>query len=376
MKKRAAHGSSHGGVLWAIVLLLVLELHPSGDCCEATCRPNQHMAYSCDASNLQCRDPTVIARTARGGFASVLNCTLPGKTSQVPANAPTTCPAASGTNGRGNGVCDDEFNIPACKFDDGDCCPATCKRTFIDNSCSPSLFNCRDPNGNKDTVPPTLYGLPMPEDEVFEKTFSSLSQSSDTNIPVATKTVAQCNARVLFNIRRTWTARDAAGNTASASRLYAIVDDQDSIVLGNIVVPVASPTAALPFVRQTLSLGATAPSKTYTWTITPRPGVAGRVVTKTGGSVSVTISNTASTGAELVASAAGSNIYDIALTTAYTGCAAPVTRRNAGTLTLMVTGQPLAVLSPATASIRLSGSVTFVASQSLNPNAGTGSGIT
>lgn len=30
MKKRAAHGSSHGGVLlWAIVLLLVLELHPS-----------------------------------------------------------------------------------------------------------------------------------------------------------------------------------------------------------------------------------------------------------------------------------------------------------------------------------------------------------
>lgn len=65
-----------------------------------------------------------------------------------------------------------------CRFDDGDCCPATCKRTFIDNSCSPSLFNCRDPNGNKDTVPPTLYGLPMPEDEVFEKTFSSLSQSS------------------------------------------------------------------------------------------------------------------------------------------------------------------------------------------------------
>jgi hypothetical protein len=90
----------------------------------------------------------------------------------------------------------------------------------------------------------------------------------------------------------------------------------------------------------------------------------------------VTISNTASTGAELVATATGSNVYDITLRSAYVGCVAPVTTANVGTLTVMVTGQPLAVLTPATASVRLSTSVTFVASQSLNPNSGTGSGIT
>jgi hypothetical protein len=81
---------------------------------------------------------------------------------------------------------------------------------------------------------------------------------------------------------RTWTARDAAGNTATASRLYAVVDDQDTVVLGNIVVPVASPTAAIPLVQQTLSLGATAPGKVYSWTVSPQPGVGGKAVTKTG----------------------------------------------------------------------------------------------
>jgi hypothetical protein len=83
-------------------------------------------------------------------------------------------------------------------------------------------------------------------------------------------------------ICRTWSARDKAGNEVSATRTYAIVDDQDTVLVGNIVVPVASPTSALPFVRQTLSLGTIAPNKLYTWTITPRPGVSGRVITKTG----------------------------------------------------------------------------------------------
>jgi hypothetical protein len=95
----------------------------------------------------------------------------------------------------------------------------------------------------------------------------------------------------------------------------------------------------------------------------------------TGASVSVSISNSASTGAELVASAAGNNIYDVTVRTAYVGCVGPVTTLNVGTLTLMVTGQPLASLTPASASIRLSGSATFVASQSINPNAGAGAGI-
>jgi hypothetical protein len=81
---------------------------------------------------------------------------------------------------------------------------------------------------------------------------------------------------------RTWTARDAAGNTATATRTYAIVDDQDSILIGNIVIPVATTTAAQPLVRQTLSLGVVIPNKIYTWTVTPRAGVGGRPVTKTG----------------------------------------------------------------------------------------------
>ncbi|WIA34364.1 hypothetical protein OEZ86_012700 [Tetradesmus obliquus] len=373
-----------------------------GDCCEATCNPNKDMAFSCAATNMQCRDPTVIARAARGGYASVLDCTLPGSQQKTPepANAPATCPAAAGQGGRGNGVCDDDLNIAACNYDDGDCCPSTCKRSYIDISCSPDLFNCRDKAANTDTVPPTLWGVPMPADEVFFKTFSSLQRTSaleptsevsasdnypcfdgvvtvtDVNIALTSKTAAQCNDKVLFNIKRTWSAKDAAGNVATATRTYSIVDDQDSIMIGNIMVPVASPTSALPFARQTLSLGTTAPNKIYTWTLTPRPGVSGKVVTKTGGTVSVTISNTASTGAELVATATGNSVYDVTVRTAYAGCVAPVTTIKVGTLTVMVTGQPLAALSPASASIRLSGSVTFVASQSLNPNAGTGSGIT
>jgi hypothetical protein len=95
-----------------------------------------------------------------------------------------------------------------------------------------------------------------------------------------------------------------------------------------------------------------------------------------GGSIAVTISNTASIGAELVASTAGSNIYDITLTTSYTGCATPVTQQRVGTLTVMVTSQPLAALSPASGTMRFSGSLTFVASQSLNLASGSGAGLT
>lgn len=65
-----------------------------------------------------------------------------------------------------------------CSYDDGDCCPSTCKRSYIDISCSPDLFNCRDKAANTDTVPPTLWGVPMPADEVFFKTFSSLQRTS------------------------------------------------------------------------------------------------------------------------------------------------------------------------------------------------------
>jgi hypothetical protein len=60
------------------------------------------------------------------------------------------------------------------------------------------------------------------------------------------------------------------------------VDDQDSILIGSIVIPVATTTAAQPLVRQTLSLGVVIPNKIYTWTVTPRAGVGGRPVTKTG----------------------------------------------------------------------------------------------
>lgn len=113
-----------------------------------------------------------------------------------------------------------------CSYDDGDCCPSTCQRSFIDTSCSPNLFNCRDPTANADTVPPTLWGVPMPADEVFIKTFSSLKKTSaleptsevsasdnypcfdglvnvtDVNVALTTKTAEQCMNKVLFNIRR------------------------------------------------------------------------------------------------------------------------------------------------------------------------------
>lgn len=277
-----------------------------------------------------------LAGAAAAGTLVGRNCTPAGTTasSPVPANAPSECncfvPAASrplchlqsfceataltaccgfaatcpaGAAARlGNGFCDDDLNIPACQFDNGDCCLATCQPTEVIGSCARETLNCRNTAQPVDTQPPELFNLPQPASQVVLKPYRWLVKdgtrepvdevAASDNWPCFSGKVTITNAnvtrdrlcadRVLFHIQRTWSTQDAAGLTASASRVFGIVDDQDYSV-GTIVVTLPTTSTSPSLVRQTLSVGPSLPNKEYTWALVPQPGnPVTRTVTKTG----------------------------------------------------------------------------------------------
>lgn len=98
----------------------------------------------------------IAAEGGKGGDCSLAS------TAQTPEPANSTgCDPST----KGNGLCDPNNNIASCEYDGGDCCQGTCKfneKLASQGSCTEKSFNCRDPNGDKDVIPPILQGKPCP----------------------------------------------------------------------------------------------------------------------------------------------------------------------------------------------------------------------
>ncbi|MEC9465872.1 MAG: hypothetical protein VX834_08815 [Myxococcota bacterium] len=94
--------------------------HDGGDCCPSTCLPEQE--FACGVAGWDCIDP--------------LACENTGECAPVP-----TCM----DNWLGDGWCDEQNNIEACGFDDGDCCASTCQPDLV-YACGDEPYDCLDPN--------------------------------------------------------------------------------------------------------------------------------------------------------------------------------------------------------------------------------------
>lgn len=206
-----------------------------------------------------------------------------------------TCPVAADNARLGNGVCDGELNIPACKYDGGDCCSTTCQRSpLVLDGCRPDKFDCRDPAASVDTQAPKLFGVPSNYSVVAESRLNATQQPVlavdnfpcfDPDTQVTTQVLTPhprthaCDSKILYYVERSWEATDRVGNTGSASAVLTVLDDQvvDPLV-ASFTVPKGS-SKKPKFRTVVLNLDAR-PNKRYVWTV--RPWAGGQVVTREG----------------------------------------------------------------------------------------------
>jgi len=114
------------------------------------------LKVGCQAPFPACKDPVgqaLVSNTSQCRFT----CTQLD-TAEFPPNKAITNVSGCNSELLGNGVCNPEQNVPACNYDGGDCCPGTCRRSRLPNSCS--TCQCLDPNGSRDVIPPELRGFP------------------------------------------------------------------------------------------------------------------------------------------------------------------------------------------------------------------------
>ena len=187
------------------------------------------------------------------------------------------------------------------------CCALTCNTGLAGiGSCSPEQFNCTDPQGNIDSVAPRLWGIPQrPFTMLLSRVLESrlpqaLTVAATDNNPCfdPTITVADvnltkppatpaCTARVLYALRRTWTAVVKGTNIATKSQTISVADDQ---VPGTPTIRVQLSRwwlQSLDRVNVPVTWGLRNPlkkltRKTYAWRVTP-PRNTGAAVTKAGG---------------------------------------------------------------------------------------------
>eukprot|EP00604_Paraphysomonas_vestita_P001143 CAMPEP_0174819978 /NCGR_PEP_ID=MMETSP1107-20130205/3510_1 /TAXON_ID=36770 /ORGANISM="Paraphysomonas vestita, Strain GFlagA" /LENGTH=618 /DNA_ID=CAMNT_0016034441 /DNA_START=429 /DNA_END=2285 /DNA_ORIENTATION=+ len=80
--------------------------------------------------------PTVKGTTFSPTIATTFSPTL---VPSVSSSTITKCPSSPRV---GDSICDPEFNIPICSWDDGDCCVSSCKNSLI---CGSAGYNCLEP---------------------------------------------------------------------------------------------------------------------------------------------------------------------------------------------------------------------------------------
>lgn len=117
-----------------------------GDCCDCTC---SDVVYACDPRLSFCLDPS--APCYDQDAADVYSQCTDDLMEDV-----------------GDGTCDSDSNLEACRFDGGDCCACTC----VGENCVYTLFDCLDPSGSGaelyDCEQPPPDPIPCPANRQLE----------------------------------------------------------------------------------------------------------------------------------------------------------------------------------------------------------------
>ncbi|KAF8066409.1 FAD6 [Scenedesmus sp. PABB004] len=252
--------------------------YDGGDCCPSTCQPvcaqvngasatdpPAYVTLSRSCTSFACKDPAARGSTARltlqcegarlGANTPMQQLSQPlvvGQTVSAEAVALNVAqPESVGDNGT-PGVCDPARNTAALGYDGGDCCVQSCvPNPAVATSCS--SFGCLDPRykdaapgaepppDTADTRPPVISvptdlvlacGSTLPSSEGAAYAFDDVDGVIALGAPavapsdVAPGAALTCRPDV-YRVTLTWSARDKAGNAASASQVIVVSARQD-----------------------------------------------------------------------------------------------------------------------------------------------------
>jgi hypothetical protein len=139
--------------------------------CESTC---QSFRFECGSGGYSCNEDQA----------------TPPPTTDV---TPPTCADQAGTL-LGDGVCDLEFNVPFCNYDEGDCCESTCG-LLQGITCIGPFNNCVDPNAAENAPSASPSSSPSASPSVMpSSTPSHVPSMSPSLAPSRTPSVTPTKA--------------------------------------------------------------------------------------------------------------------------------------------------------------------------------------
>lgn len=211
-----------------------------GDCCPLTCvvpsgddvAEDQFISeLSCTQTTFACLDPN--AQGVPLGQCSVQLADRP--LSQLQFNESVVSVDDEFLERIGDGVCDPALNTEGNDFDGGDCCPFTCTiNAQYPDSCLGSYEFCSDEQDNEpDTEAPDIsFGaFKLPND--VTTTCASIPEAplafATDNDPCFDGVVELSEAKIkkednTYDLLRTWSATDAAGNTRQVVAVVSVTD--------------------------------------------------------------------------------------------------------------------------------------------------------